>query len=113
MFGGLKDFANLMKSMGQMKERMGQLQEDLERRTVEAESGAGAVRVTLNGKGRVLRLHLDPALLAGLAGDDRAMVEDLIASAFNAAMEKVQELMMDEFGKISGGMNLPGLMGPG
>ena len=71
------------------------------------EAGAGAVRVTCNGKGVCLRVEFDANLLLGLAGDDKAMVEELTAAAINQANEKVKQLALEETRKLMGGMDLP------
>ncbi|MEM6504187.1 MAG: YbaB/EbfC family nucleoid-associated protein, partial [Planctomycetota bacterium] len=88
-------------------------QADLAAKTVQAESGAGAVRVTMNGKFEVVQVEVDPAMITTLAGAgtdaDRQMVEELIASAMNAAVSKVQDLLKDTIGEATGGLNLPGL----
>ncbi|MHC4994031.1 MAG: YbaB/EbfC family nucleoid-associated protein [Planctomycetota bacterium] len=109
MFDNLKNLGSIMKQAGEFKERAEQMKQELERKTVEGESGGGAVRVTLNGKGRCLRIELDEPLLMGIAGDDRAMVEELIAAAYNAGIDKVQELVAEEMNKAAGGIDIPGL----
>lgn len=111
MFDQFKNLGNMMKMAGEAKQRAAEMQAELERRTVTGESGGGAVRVTLNGKGRCLRLETDPALFAGLVADDKAMAEELIAAAFNDGMGKVQQVVAEELKKVTGGMDLPGLEG--
>ncbi len=115
MFGNMKNLGQLMKAAGQFKEKAAELQAALERRTVEADAGGGAVRVAANGKGRILRIDIDQALMAGLAGDDKTVAEELIASAVNAALAKVQEVVAEEMKELAGGMDLPpdiqGLLG--
>ena len=111
MFDNLKALGSIMKNAGDIREKAEQLKAQLEARTVEAEAGGGAVRVTLNGKGRVLRVELDPPLLSGIAGDDRGVIEELIAAAVNAGQEKVRRLMADELKQLTGGMDIPGLSG--
>ena len=111
MFDKIKQMGELMKMAGQAKERMAELQAELEKKQVEGESGGGAVRVVLNGKGRVLKLELDKLLLLGIAGDDKEMVEDLIVAAVNQGMERVQELMGEQMRELTGGIDLPGLEG--
>lgn len=111
MFDKFRDMASLMKNAAAMRERAEQLKAELEKRTVEGESGGGAVRVTMNGKGRVVRVELDRPLLTGIAGDDKTVVEELIASAVNAAADKVQELLAEEVRKLTGGMDLPDMSG--
>lgn len=111
MFDNIKNLGNLMKVAAQAKEKAAEMQAELERARVTGESGAGAVRVTLNGKGRAERIEIEPSMLAGLVGDDRTLAEELIAAAFNDGMEKVQQLVMDKTREMTGGMNLPGLEG--
>ncbi|MCC6680017.1 MAG: YbaB/EbfC family nucleoid-associated protein [Phycisphaeraceae bacterium] len=105
-----------MANLPQIKQRMEQMQAELARKTVEAEAGAGAVRVTVNGKLEVLSVQLDPAMIATFLGDaakaeDRQLVEELIASAVNEALRRAQELVKQEMSKAAGGLNLPGLDG--
>lgn len=109
MFDNIKNIGNLMKMAAQAKERAGEMQAELEAARVTGESGGGAVRVTLNGKGRAMRIDIDQALMAGLAGDDKTMAEELIAAAFNDGMDKVQELVMEKTREMTGGMDLPGM----
>jgi DNA-binding YbaB/EbfC family protein len=94
---------------------MEKLQAELDRLTAEAEAGAGAVRVVVNGKLQVLSVSLDPAMISVLAGQgadaDRAMIEELIVSATNEALNRAKELVQQEMMKLTGGMNLPGLEG--
>jgi len=109
----MKDLAGLMGNLGGLKEKMEQAQAELATKTVEAESGAGAVRVTMNGKFEVTDVAIDPVMITTLAGTgtdaDREMVEALITSAMNAAILKVQELIKDSLGEATGGLNLPGM----
>jgi len=76
---------NLMKQAQQMQENMQKLQAKLAEMEVEGESGAGLVKITMTGKHDVKRVSIDPSLLA----DDKDMLEDLIAAAFNDAVRKV------------------------
>jgi len=113
MLDNLKNLAGLMGQAGDMKKKMEQIQDELSRKTVEGESGAGAVRVEMNGKFEVIAVHLDRPLLQTLAGagdeTDQTMIEELIAGAFNAAHDKAQHLARDEMLKLTGGMNVAGL----
>ncbi len=112
MFDKLKDMASLMGQAREMKAKMAQLQAELAEKTVEADAGAGAVHVTVNGKLEVVRITLDPPLLAALAGTgadtDQAMVEELMVAAVNAALVKAQELVRTETSRALG-LNLPGM----
>ena len=117
MFDNLKNMAGMMGQMRQMRQQMEQMQQDLARKTVEADSGAGAVRVVMNGRFQVLSIHLDQPLLATLTGSgessseesDNRMIEDLIVAAMNAALAKAQEMVAQEMQRLTGGLNLPGL----
>lgn len=112
----MKDLAGLMGNLGGLKEKMEQAQAELATKTVEAEAGAGAVRVTMNGKFEVIGVAIDPVMITTLAGTgsdaDRQMVEELIVSAMNGAVMKVQELLQETIGEATGGLgglNLPGM----
>ena len=113
MWDNLKNLPDLMGQAKELKGRMEQLQDDLTRQTVEADAGAGAVRVTVNGKLEVSSVRFDQLLLISLAGEgsdmDQQMVEDLTAAAINAALHKARELAQQEMGKLTGGLNIPGL----
>jgi hypothetical protein len=109
MFENFKNLGNLMRMAGEAKQKMAEVQEELARQQVAGESGGGAVRITMNGKGEVLRVDLDQPLMAGLAGDDKAMVEELIAAAVNDAQQRVRELVAEQLKQVTGGMDVPGL----
>jgi len=116
MFGNMKNLASLMSQAGELKERFANLQEELAKKQVDGEAGAGAVRVRMNCKFEVIEVKLDPAMIATLAGGstaepDRELVEQLIAGAFNDAVAQAQSVAKDEISKASGGLNLPGLDG--
>lgn len=112
----LKNMMGLLGNTGELKEKVEQIKADLARKTVEAESGAGAVRVVINGKLEVVELELDRAMIATLAGPsaeggeaDKQMIEDLIAAAVNSGMEKAREMAEQEFMRLGSSLNLPGL----
>lgn len=110
MFGNLKQFASMMGNAKEMQEKAEQIQAELARRTVEGDAGAGAVRVTVNGKMEVKRVEFDRPLLLALTatdeGADQAMVEELIAAATNDALAKARQLMEEEMAKLTGGMDI-------
>ena len=95
--------AGLMKQAQQMQENMKRAQDELAQLEVEGVSGAGLVRVTMTCKHDVKRVTIDPSLLA----DDKDMLEDLVAAAFNAAVRKAEETSNEKMGKLTAGM--PGL----
>jgi len=97
--------AGLMKQAQAMQDNMKKAQDELGNVEVSGESGAGLVKVTMTCKHEVRRVTIDPSLLA----DDKDMLEDLVAAAFNAAVRKVEETTNDKMGKITAGM--PGLPG--
>lgn len=116
MFDQIRNVSKVLGSLGNPKElqaKFAQIQEDLARKTVEADAGAGAVRITMNGKFQVTQVQLDPVLVASLAGAgadaDREMVQDLIAAAVNAAQHKAREMAQEELANLTAGVNIPGI----
>ena len=97
--------AGLMKQAQAMQENLKKAQEELAFIEVTGESGAGMVKVLMTCKHQVKRVTIDPSLLA----DDKDMLEDLIAAAFNDAARKAEEAGEAKMGKLTGGM--PGLPG--
>ena len=97
--------AGLMKQAQAMQDNMKKAQEELGTIEVTGESGAGLVKVTMTCKHDVKRVQIDPSLLA----DDKDMLEDLVAAAFNAAVRKAADTSEEKLGKITAGM--PGLPG--
>ena len=95
--------AGLMQQAQQMQENMRKLQEQLAAMEVEGQSGAGMVKVTMTGRHEVRRVSIDPSLLK----DDKEMIEDLIAAAFNDAARRVEALLQDKMAGFAGGMGLP------
>lgn len=94
-----------MKQAARMQQQMEQVQTALAARTVEATSGGGAVKVVAKCDGTVAGIKIDPA-----AGADVQMLEDMLLSAVNQALGQAREISNTEMGKITQGMNLPGLM---
>ena len=97
--------AGLMKQAQAMQDNMKKAQEELAFVEVTGESGSGLVKVLMTCKNEVKRVTIDPSLL----GDDKDMVEDLVAAAFNDAVRKAEETSQAKMGKITAGM--PGLPG--
>ena len=97
--------AGLMKQAQAMQDNLKKAQEELGRIEVTGESGAGLVKVTMTCKLDVKRVSIDPSLLA----DDKEMLEDLVAAAFNAAVRRAEEVSEEKMGKLGAGM--PGLPG--
>ena len=97
--------AGLMKQAQAMQDNMKKAQDELAFIEVTAESGSGLVKVTMPCKHEVKRVEIAPSLLT----DDKDMIEDLVAAAFNAAVRKADEVSGEKMGKITAGM--PGLPG--
>ena len=85
---------------------MGEMQEELKTRTVEATVGGGTLTIVMNGEKSVESVNIDPSVIDP---EDKEMLEDLIVAAVNEASKKVDDLMAREMSKITGGMNLPGM----
>lgn len=99
----MTDFNEIMKQAQQMQEKFQKAQQDLVNLEVTGESGAGMVSVTLNGQYDVKSLDLDKTLLS----EEKDVVEDLIAAAFNDGVRKLEELKKESLSGMAGGLNLP------
>ncbi len=97
--------AGLMKQAQAMQDNLKKAQDELGNVEVEGEAGAGLVKVLMTCKHDVKRVTIDPSLL----GEDKEMLEDLVAAAFNSAVRRVQETSEERMGKVTAGM--PGLPG--
>jgi hypothetical protein len=95
--------AGLMKQAQAMQENMKRAHEELAATEVEGQSGAGLVKVTMTCKHDVRRVAIDPSLL----GDDKDMLEDLVAAAFNDAVRRAEEVSAEKLGKLTAGLPLP------
>ena len=95
--------AGLMKQAQAMQENLKKAQEELAMTEVEGQSGAGLVKVTMTCKHDVKRVTIDPSLF----GDDRDMLEDLVAAAFNDAVRRADQVSQEKMAKITAGMPLP------
>ena len=100
----MKNLAGLMKQAQEMQNRMQEVQARLEAMELQGESGAGLVRVTLNGKGEMKQVKLDPKLIDP---SDIEMLEDLIVAAHRDAKTKLESAAAEEMQKMTGGLQLP------
>jgi DNA-binding YbaB/EbfC family protein len=100
----MKDLMKMMKQAQELQSRMQQMQEEMSAMEAEGQSGAGAVRVTLNGKGEMRALKIEPNLLKP---DEAEMVEDLVLAAFQDAKKKVEEKLQEKMQEITGGLQMP------
>jgi DNA-binding YbaB/EbfC family protein len=97
------DIGNLMKQAQAMQDNMQRAQAEIALLEVTGESGGGMVRVTMTGKHDVKRVQIEP----GAAGEDRELLEDLIAAAFNDALQKAEAASQAKMASLMGGMQLP------
>ena len=104
MFGGNMNMNGMMKKVQKLQKQMTQMQEDLKKRTGEVTAGGGAVKIVMSGEKEVKDLKIDPA---AVDPEDVEMLQDLLSAAFNEATKKVDEMMANEMGKLTGGMGLP------
>ena len=95
--------AGLMKQAQQMQENMQRAQEELARTEVEGQSGAGLVKITMTCRHDVKRVSIDPSLL----GEDRDMLEDLVAAAVNDAVRRVETTTQEKMSGLIAGLPLP------
>ena len=100
----MKNLGGLMKQAAQMQSRMQEMQAKLETMEMDGEAGAGLVRVTLNGKGDLRKIHIDPKILDPA---DTEMLQDLMVAAHRDAQTKIEAAMASEMQKITGGLQLP------
>ena len=100
MKGGLD---NLMKQAQQMQENLQKAQDQISNMEVTGESGAGLVKVLMNGRHDVRRVEIDPSLL----DENKDMLEDLVAAAFNDANKKVEKMSKEQMSEFTAGLNLP------
>jgi DNA-binding YbaB/EbfC family protein len=103
----MKDMGNMMKQAQKLQSKMLKLQEEMAEKTVEASSGGGMVKVVANGRHQILSIQIDKEVVDP---DDLEMLQDLILAAVNDALLKSQEMVTGEMSKLTGGMNIPGLM---
>lgn len=95
--------AGLMRQAQQMQENMKKAQEELAEIEVEGTSGGGLVKVTMNCRHDVRRVNIDPSLME----DDKEMIEDLVAAAFNDALRKAESTSQEKMSALTAGMPLP------
>jgi DNA-binding YbaB/EbfC family protein len=95
--------AGLMKQAQAMQDNLKRAQDELAQMEVEGQSGAGLVKVQMTCKNAVKRVTIDPSLLA----DDKDMLEDLVAAAFNDAVRRAEEVSQEKMGKLTAGLPLP------
>lgn len=97
------NIGQIMKQAQMMQENMRKMQDQLAAMEVEGQAGAGMVKIQMTCKYEVKRVAIDPSLV----GDDKEMLEDLVAAAFNDATRRVEAATADKMGSVTAGMGLP------
>ena len=103
---GRGGMGNIMKQAQVMQKRMAQVQQELEERRIEASAGGGMVTAVVSGKQQLISLTIDPK---AVDPDDVEMLQDLVVAAVSEALKQSQKISEEEMGKITGGLNIPGL----
>lgn len=97
------NMGNMMKQAQMMQERLQKAQEEIASMEVVGEAGAGMVRVTMSGQHEVRKVSIDDSV----ASEDKDILEDLLAAAFNDANRRVEEASKEKLAAVTGGMQLP------
>jgi DNA-binding YbaB/EbfC family protein len=100
----MKNFASMMKQAQELQGRMAEMQAEMERARVEGQSGGGLVVLTMNGKGDLVGVKIDPSLLKS---EEAEILEDLIVAAHTDAKAKVERLLQEKMQSLTGGLPLP------
>ncbi|MAR79536.1 MAG: YbaB/EbfC family nucleoid-associated protein [Rhodospirillaceae bacterium] len=100
----MKNISQMMKQAQEMQKRMEDMQQSLERAEIIGESGGGLVKITLNGKGLMLKISIEESLYKE---NEVSIIEDLIIAGYNDAKNKLEEYSNEEMKKITGGVNIP------
>ena len=106
MFGGLKNFANIMQQAGDIKGKVAAAKERVSRLRSEGSAGPDLVRIIVSGELTVLSVSIDQHLIAS---GNRQVIEQLVSAAFNEALQKSKSAAAAEMADIADGMNVPGL----
>ena len=105
---GMPNMGQLMKQAQQLQTKMAKLQEELGEQTVEASAGGGMVNVTVNGRQEIVSIHIEREVIDP---EDAEMLQDLILAAVNDGMTRAKNMVNDEMGKLTKGLNIPGIPG--
>ncbi len=103
----MKNMGGMMKQAQKLQKKMMKLQDELAERTVETTAGGGMVKVVANGKQQLVSIDIEKEVVDP---EDVEMLQDLVLAAVNDALAKSQEMVSSEMGKLTGGMNIPGMM---
>jgi nucleoid-associated protein EbfC len=98
--------SDILKQAQALQSKLAEVQGEAARKTVEASAGGGMVTAVVNGKLEVVKIHIEPQVLAS---NDREMLEDLVTAAVNEAIRKAQQMMAEAMSRVTGGLKIPGL----
>ena len=101
--GNIGDMAKMMKQAQEMQGKVTQMQDDLQNITVTGESGAGMVKVTMNGRHDVKKVDIDSSLMS----EDKELLEDLLAAAVNDAVRRIEDQNKNAMSDMAAGMGMP------
>ncbi|HAM52073.1 MAG TPA: YbaB/EbfC family nucleoid-associated protein [Nitrospiraceae bacterium] len=105
-----KMLGDIMREAQKLQAEMQRLQEEAKKKTVEASAGGGMVTVVANGAGELVSIKIEKDVVNP---EDVEMLQDLILAAVNEALRRAQQMVGEEMGKLTGGLQLPGLGGLG
>ncbi len=103
----MKGMGNMMKQAQKLQAKMLKLQEEMASKTVEASAGGGMIKAVANGKQQLVSIAIEQEVVDP---EDVEMLQDLIVAAVNDALDKSQEMVSGEMNKLTGGLNIPGMM---
>jgi DNA-binding YbaB/EbfC family protein len=103
----MKGMGNMMKQAQKLQAKMLKMQEELAEKTVETSAGGGMIGVVANGRQQLVSITIDKEVVDP---NDVEMLQDLILAAVNDALNKAQEMVAGEMGKLTGGFNIPGML---
>jgi DNA-binding YbaB/EbfC family protein len=103
----MKGMGDMMKQAQKLQARMLEIQKELAEKTVESAAGGGMIKVVANGRQQIVSIRIEKEVVNP---EDVEMLQDLILAAVNDALTKSQEMVAAEMGKLTGGLNLPGLI---
>ena len=105
---GMPNMGNLMKQAQQFQAKMAKMQEELGEKTIEASAGGGMVTVVANGRQEIISIKIETEVIDP---DDAEMLQDLVLAAVNDALSRAKNMMNEEMGKLTQGLNLPNVPG--
>ncbi|EEU12718.1 YbaB/EbfC family nucleoid-associated protein [Anaerococcus vaginalis] len=106
-FPGGGNMNSMMKKVQKMQQEMARTQQEIEEKEFSSTAGGGVIEAVVNGKKEVLKIKIDEDVVDP---DDTEMLEDLVVAAINDALKKADEYSQKEMGKLTGNINIPGLM---